>query len=127
MEAAALRRVERRKARMAKLERLLGEGTLAFHALDASLEEVDSAVKDYVLAVSRTAFVHHPLGAMARFDYESPLAPSPGWPLMERFEGGGSFTSEDWKRVQQAYGKQFKKSLPVSAHGETAVHRALGY
>jgi len=80
------------------------------------LEEVDSAVKDYVLAVSRTALVHHPLGSMVRLDYESLEAPSTGQPVMERFEGGGSFTSGDWKRFQQAYGKQFKKSLPVSAH-----------
>src|SRR5260370_4172593 len=127
MEAPAVRRLERRKAHMAKLERLVGAGTLPSHAVDASLEEVDSAVKDYVLAVSRTALVHHTLGGMEHLEYGSMEAPSRGWPVIERFQGGGSFTPAAWKRVQQAYGKQFKKFLPVSAQGETAVHRALGY
>ena len=46
---------------------------------------------------------------------------------MERFDGGGSFTHNDFKTVLLAFEKQFKKPLPVSAQGDTALHRALGF
>ena len=53
--------------------------------------------------------------------------PAAGGPVMERFDGEGSFTREDFKRVLLAFEKQFGKPMPVSAQGETAVHRALGF
>ena len=40
---------------------------------------------------------------------------------MERFEGEGTFTKDDFKRVVLAWEKHFGKPLPVSAQGETAV------
>ncbi len=46
---------------------------------------------------------------------------------MGRFDGEGSFTREDFKSVLPAFEKQFGKPLPVSAQGETVVHRALGF
>jgi len=117
MEAAALRRLERRKAIVAKLQGLVDTGALPSDSLNPSIKEVDSAVKDYVLVVTRTTLIQ-----MA----ES-LEPTSRNPVIERFNGDGSFTREDWTRVLLAYEKEFRKSLPVSAHGETAVHRALGY
>jgi hypothetical protein len=46
---------------------------------------------------------------------------------MERFDGDGSFTHDDFKQVLLSFEKQFKKPLPISAQGETALHRALGF
>ena len=40
---------------------------------------------------------------------------------------GRSFTREDFKSVLLAFEKQFGKPMPVSAQGETVVHRALGF
>ena len=123
VEAAALRRLERRKATVAKLQRLVDTGALPLNGLDASVKDVDSAVKDYVLSVTRTALIE-----MAGNEFESPETSSRrGDPAIERFNGDSSFTKEDWHRVLLAYEKEFGKSLPVSAQGETAVHRALGY
>ena len=46
---------------------------------------------------------------------------------MERFDGDGKFTTADYLRVQSAFEQQFHEPLPVSAEGETAVHRAMGF
>ena len=46
---------------------------------------------------------------------------------MERFDGDGAFTRADFKNVLLAFEKHFGKPLPISAQGETAVHRALGF
>ena len=35
--------------------------------------------------------------------------------------------SEDFKAIVAAYEKQFSKPLPVSAKGETEVHRSMGF
>src|SRR4051794_31693746 len=55
LEAAALRRLERRKAELAERQRLSGGGSGELQALDALRGAVDTALKDYVQAVSRTA------------------------------------------------------------------------
>lgn len=46
---------------------------------------------------------------------------------MEHFEGDGHFSQTDLKGVETAFEKKFKKPLPISANGETSVHRALGF
>jgi hypothetical protein len=45
----------------------------------------------------------------------------------ERFDANGSFTQATLHRVKAAFEARFGKPLPVSAMGETAVHRALGF
>jgi hypothetical protein len=130
MEAAALRRLERRKTALEKVQLLVDAGALAAHSLDVPTEEMNWASKEYDLVVTRAGLVHE-LAEMARAEQQAlesqENSPSIGGPVMERFDGDGSFTREDFKRVLLAYEKQFKKPLPVSAHGETAVHRALGF
>ena len=46
---------------------------------------------------------------------------------MEHFEGAGDFLeSRDLKPIEFAFAKQFDRELPISADGETSLHRALG-
>ena len=47
--------------------------------------------------------------------------------IAEHFEGSGSFTTEEFRKVERAFELHFAKPLPISAMGETAVHRALGF
>jgi len=123
MEATALRRLERRKATVLNLQRLVDTGGLPMNGLDVATKEVDSAVKDYVLAVTRTALIQIPRTELESWE----TTPQLGGPVIERFNGDGSFTREDWNQVLLAYEKEFGKSPPVSAQGGTALHRALGY
>jgi hypothetical protein len=131
MEAAAVRRLQRREATVAKLRRLVEAEALARNSLDRPIEDVGWARKEYELVVERSQLVHE-LAEQARAEQQALEAqetskPSPGGPIMERFDGGGSFTHEDFKTVLLAFEKQFKKPLPISAQGDTALHRALGF
>ena len=133
MEAAALRRLERRKAEVEKLQQIVDAGALPPHGVDRALEDVNWARQEYDLVVTRAGLVRE-LAEMARAEQRAIEAqeaqvsePQVGGPVMERFEGDGSFTKEDFKTVLLAYEKHFNKPLPISAQGETALHRALGF
>ena len=131
MEAAALRRLERRKASLEKLQSLVDANALARNGLTKPAEDVTWAQQEYDLVVERSQLVHD-LAEQARAEQQAIEAqesskPSIGEPVMERFDGGGTFTQQDFKHVVLAFEKQFKKPLPVSAQGETALHRALGF
>jgi hypothetical protein len=131
MEAAALRRLDRRKAEVEKLRQLVDADALARNSLDKPMEDVTWARQEYDLVVQRSQLVHE-LAEQARAEQQALEAqesskPSIGGPVMERFDGDGAFTHDDFKRVLLAFEKQFKKPLPVSALGETALHRSLGY
>jgi hypothetical protein len=73
------------------------------------------------------------VGEMARAEElaaEIPKDKDPGnpdRPAMERFDGGGIFTRSEFNQIKQAFENQFGKPLPVSADGDTAVHRAMGF
>jgi hypothetical protein len=59
----------------------------------------------------------------SRLDHEAPDAPA----IAERYDGDGVFNTSTFGKVESAFVQQFGKPLPVSAIGETAVHRALGF
>jgi hypothetical protein len=133
MEAAALRRLERRKATIDKLQQIVEAGALPLRGMDGAVEDLNWARKEYELVVKRAGLVRE-LAEMARAEQQALEAqedqipaPSVGGPVMEHFEGDGSFTKEDFKHVLLAYEKQFSKPLPISAQGETALHRSLGF
>jgi hypothetical protein len=128
MEAAAQRRVDRRRAEIARLQVLVDAGALPLKSVDAAASELSWAERELGLAASRADLVRD-LAALARAEQqaiEAHEAAAPG-PAMERFDGDGTFTRTDLKAVLLAFEKQFKKPLPISAHGETSLHRALGF
>ena len=47
--------------------------------------------------------------------------------IIERYDGAGVFREVDFLRINTAYMRQFGRSLPVSAKGDTALHRSLGF
>lgn len=127
MEAAALRRLERRKTAVDKVQSLVDAGALPVTALEVPKQEVGWAKTEYELVVSRAELVSE-MASMARLEQQAIESPaSATGPVMERFDGDGSFTRDDFRTVLLAYEKQFRKPLPISAQGETAVHRALGF
>ena len=127
---AADRRYERRKKAFDETEQLVDAGVAPQAALDAKLEDLDSARKECDLAASRAKVVHD-LAAMVRAEeslHERLLtAPLTTGEAGERFDGDGIFTPKTFAKVQAAFETHFRKPLPVSAMGETAVHRALGF
>ena len=134
LEQAARRQLDRAKAQVEQVRTMVDAGLQPKQSLAAPLEEQTLAQNTYDLTLSRTELVQQ-VAEMARMeaqipspqsqDAESELGSAP--PVMEKYEGRGSFTPADFYRVKNAFEQQFHKALPVSADGETAVHRALGF
>ena len=128
MVEAARRRVERVELRMKEIQPLIEAGVLARNEINAFQEELDYRKKTLELAESRQRFLKE-LSEMARAETTAEPQDDSGGvkPAQERFDGHGQFGQAALKHIVLAYEKQFAKAIPISANGETAFHRALGY
>jgi hypothetical protein len=127
MIAAAARRVERRQKVFESQEKLVKAQVAPPTSLEAPGGEIDLAKKEYALAETRAELTRQ-LAAMAQAEEDLERQPAAvSGSLAERFDGNGIFTTALFSKVENAYQKKFGKTLPVSAMGETAVHKALGF
>ncbi|MGA2739017.1 MAG: hypothetical protein ABSG65_16385 [Bryobacteraceae bacterium] len=129
MVDAAQRRLDRRQEKLDRVRGLIDSGIAAKNDLDPLVEQVDYARKEYDLAVSR-ANLNHELVEMARAEQNRLVRPNQaaeGLHSSVRYDGAGIFTPAQFQQISAAFEHQFLKPLPVSAMGETAVHRALGF
>ena len=130
MIVAAARRLDRRQRDLEQARQLVKEGVASLLSLGTFLEEMDRARKELDLAESRARLVRE-LAQMANVEehLQQKLEQSPleAREIAERFDGDGIFSEHIFRAVELAYERQFAKPLPVSAKGETAVHRALGF
>jgi hypothetical protein len=127
---AANRRLERRRLALEKQQKLVSEGAASQFSLVAFREEIDLARKESEMAESRAELCRE-LTTIARSEQELATqmlrAPEEAHTIAERYDGYGVFTQSDFARVEAAFAGHFARGLPVSAMGETAVHRALGF
>jgi hypothetical protein len=130
MVEAARRRFDRRQKGVDEARKLVDAGVASQVSLGNFLEELELARKECDLAEARAGLVRE-VAAMARTEqtYSAHLDQSPGQArgIAERYDGDGIFNPGTFSRVERAYEARFGKPLPVSAQGETAVHRALGF
>jgi hypothetical protein len=130
MAAVTARRVEDRQRDVAKERQLVDAGMVARINLTPLIEKLDWARKEHDYAVTRAKLIHE-MAEMARDEaaYHARLESSPAdaHGLAERFDGNGSFTARDFQNMNRAFQRVFARELPVSALGETALHRALGF
>jgi hypothetical protein len=130
MVSAAERRLDRRQKAFDKAKKLVD----AHVAPEASLEnfqyDIDTAKKERDIAGSRARLTEE-LAAMAKAEeaaeIDSTHPPAEPHGAAERFDGDGIFSQGTFTRIESAFEKHFGKPLPVSAMGDTAVHRALGF
>lgn len=128
MVAAAQRRVERKKARIAEVRPLVDAGYLPRNTMAPLFEDLEERQRTLELALSRETFLREMASmAWAEQVWDRIESASESRPVQERFDGTGVFSTTDWKRVVLAFESSFGKSIPVSANGDTAVHRALGF
>jgi hypothetical protein len=130
MLEAASRRVERKQQEFEKVEKLIQLGVASKASADTAHEDLQSALKERELAESRASLIRQ-IAAMAALEeeLEARLArsPSEAAAIAERFDGDGIFGPGVIERVEAAFQRHFGKPMPVSARGETAVHRAMGF
>jgi hypothetical protein len=131
MVEAAERRVQRQQSRIEQIQKLVDAGVIARGEISGLREELSSRELTLELARARARLIDEIL-QMARREQavEASLDEGhagSGQPVIEHFEGDGRFTPVDLKVVSAAFEKKFNKPLPISANGETSVHRALGF
>lgn len=135
MVAAAQRRVERQQTRLAQAQKLVADGIAPQSSLTPLQEELSLRRMNLNLAHSRAQLIGELL-IMARFEknareiqdattieYRDTYTKG-----MEHYEGSGNFqANRDLKPLAAAFEKKFDRPLPISAEGETALHRSLGF
>ena len=128
MVAAAKRRLDRRQKELDRVRALTDSGIAAKNDLEPLSEQVLYARREYDLAVSRAKLAHD-LVEMVRAEQTrrpSDEGAAGSEPVMMHYNGAGVFTPAQFQQVSAAFERRFSKPLPVSAMGETAVHRAMG-
>ncbi len=129
--AAAKRRLDRRKKVAEEQKKLVDAGVIAKTEMTMSADDVDRAQKEYDWALTRTELVRQ-IEAMAASEAElmrqlATASPMESRKIAEYYAGKGTFSPLDLQRVELAFAGRFRKPLPISANGETAVHRSFGF
>jgi hypothetical protein len=128
--AAAKRRMDRREKRLAGVQKLVNLGAASRFELGTFQEEANFARGQYDLALERQKLTTE-LAEIAAQEEELARSlaeqPAEAAKIAERFDGNGLFTPAEFERLEAAFETHFHKALPVSAMGQTAVHRALGF
>jgi len=130
MIGAAERLLDRQKKKADSTQKLIEEGVLPLTALTPYLEEMERARRVHEQAVGRARlFEELAQIVQAEHDYHIETEDSPLEPprYVDRFEGDGIFSPDQYRTVQFAFEREFGKDLPVSARGDTRLHRTLGF
>lgn len=130
MMAAIQRRLDRRQKKLDAAKVVVEEGGASRLSLQSLVEDVDYAHRELDMAHSRAKLVHE-LAEMARAEQKA-LEEQEHLivvgPLLDRFDGNERTpTLREIVVLEAAFEAKFTRPLPVSARGETAVHRALGF
>jgi hypothetical protein len=132
MVAAAQRRVDRQQARIADATKLVDDGIMARNAVTTLQDELSFRNTSLSLARTRANLIAE-LTAMARAERDmerTALTIELGVFVggMQHYEGSGVFDeAKELKPIELAFAERFDKPLPISADGDTEVHRALGF
>lgn len=130
MMEAATGLVERQEAEYAKARRLVGERVAPESYLEPFESELHRRRKILLMAEER-AGLFDGLLAMVRIEqeYAEALAEESdrATRIAERFDGNGQFLASQKSVLMLQYRQQFERDLPISADGDTALHRALGF
>ncbi|MEI9976238.1 MAG: hypothetical protein WDO73_31845 [Ignavibacteriota bacterium] len=130
MVAAANRRLDRREKARDAAAQLVGVGAAPKASLQPLDDEVEAERREVGVVESRAKLIHEISEmASAEDNYLSKLAHSPAEAaeLAAGYSADGAFVYATYAKVEVAFRERFGKPMPVSAMGETAVHRAMGF
>ena len=128
---AAGRRYMRRKAAYERARQAVQTGRAA-SSLDPLRTDMDQARKvcDVAESLARRGSELTAM-AMAEAEIGKTLTYTPSammrLGLIDRFSGADTFSDADLKNMETAFRARFGRALPVSARGDSAAHRALGF
>lgn len=125
MIAAAQRRVARTGRKLGPMQKLVAAGVAEQARLGELETELAARSKALDEAKSRAAMV---LEIVAMANQESAPATPVAWRAEDHFDGDDQVPDGgEIREITLAFEKKFREPFPVSARGETAVHRAMGF
>jgi hypothetical protein len=129
MVTVAERLYLRSQKRAFQNQQLAATGALSRAEAEAAGSEVVSAKLDLDLAIERARLVKDLAAqrALAEAENDAETHPELNGKLYTRYDGNGVFTRADFDRISAAYLSTFGHVIPVSADGQTEVHRAMGF
>jgi len=133
MIAAAQRRVDRQQARLEHAREIVSAGVAAQSYLLPIEQELTTRETGLELARLRSRLMAELAAATSIPRVADTPAPTIEDPElfaqgMEHYDGSGGFEeSRDLAPLELAFEGRFARPLPISAEGETEVHRALGF
>jgi hypothetical protein len=133
MVLVAQRMVIRRQRSLLEMQEMVSAGILSRSEAETSTADFDRAQQELDWAKSRATLVAE-IAENARIQkgiaaLEVQAESHPDWAgkVYTHYEGSGVFTPADLQRLEIDYAGKFATKLPISAEGETAVHRSLGF
>lgn len=129
MVAVAQRMFMRRQRRSIQLHQLAATGVLSRSEADEAGIDLLGAKLQFDLAVERASLVKEMALQRSLVDVETDAEAHPEWngKVYTRYDGNGVFTRSDFNGISASYLTAFGHSIPISADGQTAVHRAMGF
>ncbi len=126
---AAQRRLDRQKAWTEKIRLLIESGIAPPSDLIPTETELHSRESDLASAQARIFAKAEAVASAARSSHnDETMRLDFEIGEMEHFEGLGTFDeTRDLQAIEKAFEAKFDRPLPISADGETEVHRALGF
>jgi hypothetical protein len=129
----AQKMVMRRQRAMLDMQQLVSAGVISRSEAEASGVDLTRAQQELDWAETRAQLVQQ-VATSVRLqkeiaNLESQAESHPEWAgkVYTKYDGNGVFTPADLQVLETAYLTHFSKPLPISANGETALHRSLGF
>jgi len=129
----AQRLAMRREKSMIEMQQLVQSGVISRAEAESTGADFARAQTELHLAQTRVNLVVQMAEALriqkniASLENEAESHPEWAGKVYTKYDGSGIFTSFDLQKVSLAYATKFARAMPISAEGETATHRALGF
>jgi len=132
--AAAERRVQRQQERLDQTRQLVDQGFVAQSALAPVQAELTTRQTKLDLARLQARQLDS-VASLAKLEESIVQSEEAAHSVqsdlvldgMEHFEGNGQFKeARDLKPIETAFARKFDREMPISADGETNLHRSLG-
>lgn len=133
MVTVAERMLLRRQKRVGQARQLAASGIISRAEAEASGADEMSARLELDLAMERARLVQEIASSirlqksLAEAETDAETHPDPSGQVYTRYDGNGVFTRADFDKISRAYLATYGRPIPVSADGQTAVHRSMGF
>jgi hypothetical protein len=133
MVTIAQKMVLRRQRSMIEMQQLVSSGVISRAEAEASGADFDRAQTELHLAETRARLMQQMAESLriqkmiASYETQAELHPDWAGKVYTKFDGNGIFRRGDLSKIEFAFSTKFAKPLPISADGETALHRSLGF